>query len=49
MGNNQIETYKIEKLKFGDKPYKTGKEGVEKEVLHPGKVPHFETRTVNKF
>ena len=47
--NNQIEPYKMEKLKFWDKPYKTGKEGVEKEVLHPGIVPHFETRTVNKF
>ena len=22
---------------------------VEKELLHPGIVPHFETRTVNKF
>ena len=49
VGDNQIEPYKMEKLKFWDKPYKTGKEGVEKEVLHPGIVPHFETRTVNKF
>ena len=49
LGNNQIEPYKMEKLKFRDKPYKIGKEGVEKEVLHPGIVPHFETRTVNKF
>ena len=49
VGNNQIEPYKMEKLKFWDKPYKIGKKGVEKEVLHPGIVPHFETRTVNKF
>ena len=46
VGDNQIEPYKMEKLKFWDKPYKTGKEGVEKELLHPGIVPHFETRTV---
>ena len=46
VGDNQIEPYKMEKLKFWDKPYKTGKEGVEKGA---GIVPHFETRTVNKF
>ena len=49
VGDNQIEPYKMEKLIFLDKPYKTGKEGVEKEVLHPGIVPLFKTRTVNKF
>ena len=33
MENNQIEPYKMEKLKFWDKPYKTGKEAVHGEKI----------------